>query len=451
MMLAQTLKQEPAMASVPTPLRPKPHHGEPCWFTQWYDDAGKRRDKWFGKVADVGEREAKARFALWLAKWRTEGRVQNPQATKYTYSCKDLAADYLAHARRIFVKHGRLTSHVWEVAYGMQALVDTFGDRPASDVEASDLAGLRDAMIRGRAGDPAAVRSIRTVNGRLTVIKQAYAWAREKGLVTREAMADVLIVGRLVAGRCDAAGPVEVPPVGADVVAATKARCPSAVAAMVELQWLTGMRPGEVCIMRRVDIEVGEGRDAVWLYYPSEHKLEHKGKQRIVPLGPLAQAVLRPFMDRPADAPLFSPAEADAERRAARLARRKPQPFPSWYKTPKAGHAKRMGVVYGEAAYRKAIHHACRLAWPFPGHLSAKRLAALSPAGQAEYAAKRKAWEDAHRWQPNQLRHAAATRMNTQFGLEDVSVNLGHSDLRTTRIYALPDVGKAVEIARKVG
>jgi integrase len=448
MLLAQTLRKESEMASDPTPLRKKRHHGEPCWFTQWYDDGKKRRDKWFGKVSEVSEREARAQFNIWCGKWRSEDRVKNPKATQFTYTCTDLATDYLAHARRTFIKHGKMTSHVWEVAYAMQAIMDTFGKLPASDVEAPDLAALRDAMIYGRAGDDAAARSVRTVNGRLTAIKQAYAWARQKGLVTREALTDVMVVQPLVVGRCEATGPGEIAPVSADVVAATKAKCASPVAAMIELSWLTGMRPGEVILMRPVDIEVTED---VWLYYPSVHKMEHKDKQRIVALGPKAQDILRGFIDRPADAYLFSPAEAQAERSARRRATRKTQPFKSWYKAPAKDATKRLGDVYTESAYRKAIHHACRLAWPFPGRLPAKKLTALTPALQAKYAAERKAWEDAHRWQPNQLRHAAATRMNTQFGLEDVSVNLGHSDLRTTRIYALPDVSKAVEIARKVG
>lgn len=61
---------------------------------------------------------------------------------------------------------------------------------------------------------------------------------------------------------------------------------------MIDLQWLTGMRPGEATIMRACDIDMTGGD--VWLYTPHEHKMEHKGKLRVIPLGPQAQAVLRP-------------------------------------------------------------------------------------------------------------------------------------------------------------
>ena len=63
--------------------------------------------------------------------------------------------------------------------------------------------------------------------------------------------------------------------------------------AMVELQRLTGMRPGEVS-------ELWPGRvDRVsdpWLYRPTYHKTAHHGKERVIPLGPRARGVLVAFL-----------------------------------------------------------------------------------------------------------------------------------------------------------
>jgi integrase len=58
---------------------------------------------------------------------------------------------------------------------------------------------------------------------------------------------------------------------------------------MIEPQQLTGMRPGEVTIMRTCDLDTS-GR--VWVYIPSHHKTAYHGHSRQIYLGLRAQAVL---------------------------------------------------------------------------------------------------------------------------------------------------------------
>lgn len=82
---------------------------------------------------------------------------------------------------------------------------------------------------------------------------------------------------------------------------------------------------------------------------------------------------------------------------------------------------KRKGAdEYSTRSYRDAIHRAC---------LRAK----------------------IDRWNPNQLRHAAATEIRKRFGLEAAQVTLGHSNANVTQIYAERDLSKAAEIMRQVG
>ena len=64
-------------------------------------------------------------------------------------------------------------------------------------------------------------------------------------------------------------------------------------AAMVRVAWHTGMRPGEVCRLKLAELDrSGE----VWLYRPARHKTAHRGKVRVVAVGPLAQAVILEFV-----------------------------------------------------------------------------------------------------------------------------------------------------------
>jgi integrase len=54
-------------------------------------------------------------------------------------------------------------------------------------------------------------------------------------------------------------------------------------------------------------------------------------------------------------------------------------------------------------------------------------------------------------WHPNQLRHAAATRLRERFGLEAAQVVLGHSRADVTQVYAERDLTKAREVMALLG
>ena len=60
-------------------------------------------------------------------------------------------------------------------------------------------------------------------------------------------------------------------------------------------------------------------------------------------------------------------------------------------------------------------------------------------------------WQSEHRWSPNQLRHAAATEIRREFGLEAAQVILGHSQANVTQVYAERDLAKGLEVARQIG
>src|SRR5262249_52262271 len=108
--------------------------------------------------------------------------------------------------------------------------------------------------------------------------------------------------GRTAAIEYEPVGPVA----GGDVEATLK-HLPKVVKAMVQFQRLTGARPSEVCILRPQDLD---RTGTVWTYSPATHKTEHHGRQRRIFVGPRAQAVLLPWLLRPADAYCFSPRES---------------------------------------------------------------------------------------------------------------------------------------------
>jgi integrase len=187
---------------------------------------------------------------------------------------------------------------------------------------------------------------------------------------------------------------------------------------MVAVQRLTGMRPGEVCMMRTCDLDTS-GR--AWLYTPESHKTEHHGRERRIYIGPQAQAILRMWLRADLTAYLFQPREAVEEHRAElRRSRKTPMTPSQAARTRKRRPRKAPGERYDTDSYRRAIAYGCKRA-------------------------------DVPRWHPHQLRHAAATKLRKAFGLDVARAVLGHASSDVTETYAEMDMTKAAEAMELVG
>jgi len=83
------------------------------------------------------------------------------------------------------------------------------------------------------------------------------------------------------------------------------------VKAMIELQELTGVRPGEVCGLKA---EMIDRSGPVWRCELAKHKTAHRGKRRVLFFGAKAQAILAPFLLKRAPGKyLFQPSDAWGE------------------------------------------------------------------------------------------------------------------------------------------
>ena len=120
------------------------------------------------------------------------------------------------------------------------------------------------------------------VNDQIARIKRCFAWGVERELIPSGISHGLQAVKGLRRGRTDAPAGAGVGPVTDEHVDAVRPHVSRQVCAMIELQRLTGMRPGEVCIMRGRDLDM---TGKVWLYRPHSHKTERHGHKRIVELG----------------------------------------------------------------------------------------------------------------------------------------------------------------------
>jgi integrase len=238
------------------------------------------------------------------------------------------------------------------------------------------------------------------------------------------------------------------------------------VQAMIELQTLTGMRPGEMCVMRGVDIDT---TGKTWRYRPGKHKTAHHGHERVVDLGPQAREIVAKFLKPDLRAFIFSPADAAEARRQLRHEQRR---------TPtNCGNApavesedverdREPGDHYTPTSYRRAIARACAEAFPPPKRLQRQRVAANGRKKKAtrwetraewrkrlgsEAWAELIVWEKKNRFHPHQLRHTAATRWRAEFGAEATLVLLGDRTTRMVDIYGEKDRATSAKIMEKIG
>jgi len=248
-------------------------------------------------------------------------------------------------------------------------------------------------------------------------------------------------VAGLRQGRSEARETCPIQPVEDQTVEATLVELSEVVAGMVRFQRLTGCRPAEVCALRPCDLDrSGE----VWVFTPASHKTE----QRLIPVGPRAQALLFKYLARDGETHCFRPCDSEAKRYAALHSQR--QTPLSCGNRPGTNRVKCRrrppGKQYQVPSYRRAIHYACDQVFPHP------ELGKTIHHTMTEHQiAELKAWQSAHRWSPNQLRHAAATEFRSKFGLEVAQVILGHASADVTQVYAERDLAKDAEVARQIG
>ncbi|MFT3686416.1 MAG: tyrosine-type recombinase/integrase [Phycisphaerales bacterium] len=398
------------------------------------------RDIYLGKHGTPeSHTEYKRVIAEWLAASKAPAVVAAAgEAVRFTCcSIAELLLAYLKHAEGYYVRGGKPTGETENMKDAVRPLAALYSTADVSAFGPLALEAVRQSMI-----DAGLSRGV--VNARVHRIRRVFKWGVAKQLVPPSVLQGLLAVESLKRGRTTARETEAVKPVLDEIVQATIPAMPPTLAAMVETQRLTGMRPGEVVIMRRCDIQI---EAAGWQYRPSSHKTEHHGRERLVSIGPKAQEVIRPFLQLDRGAYLFSPQAVMEERRQMWRRKRITPLTPSQRaRKRKTKPAKAPGEYYTTKNYAQAIAAACDAAFPHPvlSKLCRSRMT-------TEQRAELQQWQRAHRWSPNQLRHTTATAIRKQFGIEAARVVLGHSSAGTTEIYAEQDRSKATEIMGRVG
>ena len=289
----------------------------------------------------------------------------------------------------------------------LRYLNQQFGHWQPRQFDMAALRRLRDTMVEsGRHCRNEVNRLMREVN-------RFWKYAASHEYAPAEIHAKCITLEPLQRGRCSAPETLPVEPVPIEHVEAVKQHVNRSVAAMIDLQLLTGARPGEVVGLRAEDID----RDGeVWRVELKAHKTAHRGKTLTLYLGQKAQAVLRPFLlCRQPGEHLFSPKDYVERRRENATCPRRPGQASAPRQTERT-----VGDTYTTAAYRRAITRACKRA-------------------------------GVPHWHPHQLRHTAATELRKNYGVEVARAVLGHAHVAATEIYAEADQQVAARVAAERG
>lgn len=398
----------PRKAKFPPEIRPHPHSGQDrCWVNgRWV---------YLGPTGSEEARQAYARLVAELSAGKPASSPAERRKTDTGPTVADVLCAWWLHAEQRYSAKGR---ELEQFRISLRPLERLYGDTPAREFRAKHLETVLLAMAQGswlnaeeRASYEArcipAAWSAGVCNRRLVRIRTLWKWAEKEELVPGGSYNHLLTVSGFAKNDQRVRHREKRKPPTWDQTRAVARHCPASVRAILLLHWWSGMRSEEVRTLRVGDVDTSA---AVWLYSPRQHKTQHLDQQRIIPLGPKAQAVLRPWLERARqhgpDAYVFPPEPGPRRRRKDGSEGLRP-PY---------DHRR----CYSDQSYPRAVARAA------------------AKAGVEGY------------W-PYGNRHAFRMRIGREMGDEAARATLGHKHISTTEHYGARDLDLASEAARRLG
>lgn len=392
-----------------------------------------------------GTPDSVGRYNKFLARL-TSAAVATPRDRRGLRELDILIDSYLQHAERHYARrYGRpvfgsdggqkfkhdgtpllVSSEYHSMLCALRPLGDLFGDVLACDFGPRALVEFRDSLVASgytRTG----------INDTISRIKKFFRWCCQQELCQPALYSELQSVGGLYRGQGNVVESDPIIPAKMESVLAVLPFLPPVVSMMARVQYLCGMRPGEVCIMRPCDIDRSGG---VWIYHPQRHKTEWRGFSQFKAITKQAREIIEPILPtiggseyvfKPADSFAWSLVERAANRptrkttlymseqrrveREKRLAKRRVK-------------QRQPGDCYTTDSYRRSI---------------ARGIGKATRAGVA-----------VESFTPNQLRHAILSDVSRILGQQQAQRFGGHENLKTTEIYTGLQLAELIEIAGRL-
>ena len=192
---------------------------------------------------------SKREYDRLITEWLAGGRSLTTGGSHRSVTITELVAEYWCFAERYYTRDGKPTAEQNGIRGALRPLRRLYGAHECSDFGPLALKAVRQTFIDGG-------KSRRYINDCVGRIKRLFKWGVENELVAAEVLQGLQAVAGLRSGRSAARETDPICPVADDVIEATCRQVTPVVAVMIQLQRYTGMRLGELVIMRGCDLDV---------------------------------------------------------------------------------------------------------------------------------------------------------------------------------------------------
>jgi integrase len=221
-------------------------------------------------LGEHGAPASRTEYLRVLAEWEASGRrLPAGKSGHPDLTVNELVQAFWRHAEEHYSDpDGKPTDELNAYWMSLRPLCYLYGPTVARELGPLALKAVRQLMIDGyehpKHGQQLPL-SRGVINQRVGRIRRAFKWGSENELIPAVVHHALRDVRGLACGRSPAHETEPAAPVPDTVVEETLPFLNRHVRAMVQLQGLTGARPGEVCRLRACDLDMS---GKVWLYRP---------------------------------------------------------------------------------------------------------------------------------------------------------------------------------------
>jgi integrase len=201
-------------------------------------------------LGDHGSNASRNAYQRKVSEWLSSQKLGtiHPARDQTDVTIDEIFVRYWAHVKAYYVKDGQPTGEQHALRSALTPLVSMYGPTEAAAFGPLELKAVREMMIEQKL-------SRRLINQRVHRIRRMFKWAVENAYLSSVIFHGLQAVSPLKRGRCAAPDAEPVRPLPQDIFDATCLYMSPEVKAMAEIQWHTGMRPGEVVMIRGRDID----------------------------------------------------------------------------------------------------------------------------------------------------------------------------------------------------
>ena len=205
------------------------------------------------RLGGYGSSESRAAYHTLIADWEARGRRLPPllhRTARRTYNPVGLEADrgptvtQLIAEYYVFARGYYTESAAWCIRSALRVLRTSYGSTAAAEFGPNALSAVRDITRIGH-------------------VVRMFKWGVSRELIEPDVHLALASLPPLKRGKCNAIEHAPIKPPAPELIEAAKPFMSRQVRALVELQLLTGARPGELLGLRACDIKTDTESD-VW-------------------------------------------------------------------------------------------------------------------------------------------------------------------------------------------